>query len=109
VAPQGWEVQIRIRSVTRSFSHLEQIKHNVIDVGRMELPGSEDIRFKMGDSERNRVIIGVQRLTDEIAAAIVARYGTGVVARITPSFRGILRADVWAQRGDTVDPNDPAN
>ena len=76
----GWEVPIRIRSVTRSFAELEQIKHDLIDIARMPLPGSDDIRFTTGDSERNRVIIGVQRLTDDVAAAIVARYGTEVVA-----------------------------
>jgi hypothetical protein len=46
----------------------------------MGLPGSEDVRFTTGDSQHNRVIIGVQRLTDEVAAAIVARYGTEAVA-----------------------------
>jgi hypothetical protein len=76
----GWEVPIRIRTVTRSFAELEQIKHDLIDVARMRLPGSEDIRFTTGDSEHNRVILGVQRLTDEVAATIVARYGTDAVA-----------------------------
>ena len=46
----------------------------------MGLPGSEDVRFTTGDSQHNRVIIGVQRLTDEVAEAIVARYGTEAVA-----------------------------
>jgi hypothetical protein len=76
----GWDVPVRIRIVTRSFAELEQIKHDLIDIARLPLPGSEDVRFTTGDSERNRVIIGVQRLTDEVAAAIVARYGTEVVA-----------------------------
>ena len=76
----GWEVPVRIRIVTRSFAELERIKHDLIDIARMRIPGSEDIRFTTGDSQRNRVIIGVQRLTDEVAAAIVARYGTEVVA-----------------------------
>jgi hypothetical protein len=75
----GWQVPVRIRTVTRSFAELEQIKHDLIDVARMRLPGSEEIRFTSGDGERNRVIIGVQHLTDEVAAAIVARYGTEVV------------------------------
>lgn len=76
----GWEVPIRVRTVRRSFAELEQIKHDLIDIARMGLRGSEAIRFTTGDSERNRVIIGVQRLTDEVAAAIVARYGTETVA-----------------------------
>jgi hypothetical protein len=75
----GWEVPIRIRTVTRSFAELEQIKNDLIDITR-GLPGSEYIRLTMGDSERNRVIIGVQRLTDAVAGAIVERYGTDVVA-----------------------------
>ena len=76
----GWEVPVRIRTVARSFAELERIKSDLIDVARLRLPGSEDIRFTMGDSERNRVILGVQRLTDEVAAAVVARYGTEAVA-----------------------------
>ena len=63
-----------------SEREIERIKHDLIDIARMRIPGSEDIRFTTGDSQRNRVIIGVQRLTDEVAAAIVARYGTEVVA-----------------------------
>jgi len=83
----GWEVPVRIRSVTRSFAELEQIKHDLIDIARMGLPGSEDIRFTTGDSEHNRVIIGVQRLTDEVAAAIVARYGMEAVAvQVDPRY-----------------------
>jgi hypothetical protein len=83
----GWEVPIRIRTVTRSFALLEQIKHDVIDIARLPLPGSGDIRFTTGDSERNRVIVGVQRLTDEVAGAIVARYGTEAVAvQVDPGF-----------------------
>jgi hypothetical protein len=83
----GWEVPIRIRIVQRSFAELEQIKHDLIDVARMGLPGSEFIRFTTGDTERNRVIIGVQRLTDEVASAIVARYGTEAVAvQIDPRY-----------------------
>jgi hypothetical protein len=76
----GWDVPVRIRTVTRSFAELERIKDGVIDIARMRLPGSEHIRSTWGDTERNRVIIGVQRLTDEVAAAIVARYGTEAVA-----------------------------
>jgi hypothetical protein len=83
----GWEVPVQIRSVTRSFAELEQIKHDLIDIARMGLPGSEDIRFTTGDSEHNRVIIGVQRLTDEVAAAIVARYGMEAVAvQVDPRY-----------------------
>jgi hypothetical protein len=83
----GWEVPVRIRAVTRSFAELEQIKHDVIDISRLRIPGSDDIRFTTGDAEHNRVILGVNRLTDEIAAAIVARYGTEVVAvRVDPGF-----------------------
>ena len=83
----GWEVPVQIRSVTRSFAKLEQIKHDLIDIARMGLPGSEDIRFTTGDSEHNRVLIGVQRLTDEVAAAIVARYGMEAVAvRVDPRY-----------------------
>lgn len=76
----GWQVPIRTRTVTRSFADLEGIKHDLIDIARMGFPGSEDIRFTTGDSEHNRVIIGVQRLSDQVAAAIVARYGTQAVA-----------------------------
>ena len=83
----GWEVPVQIRSVTRSFAKLEQIKHDLIDIARMGLPGSEDIRFTTGDSEHNRVLIGVQRLTDEVAAAIVARYGMEAVAvQVDPRY-----------------------
>ncbi len=76
----GWDVPVRIRTVSHSFAELEQIKHDAIDIARTGLRGSDGIRFTTGDSQRNRVIIGVQRLTDEVAAAIVAKYGTEVVA-----------------------------
>jgi hypothetical protein len=76
----GWEVPVRIRAATRSFAELEQIKHDVIELARMPIPGTEYIGMSAGDPERNRVFIGVTRLTDEVAAAIVARYGTEVVA-----------------------------
>lgn len=76
----GWDVPVRIRTVTRSFAELERIKDGVIDIARLRLPGSEYIRSTWGDGQRNRVIIEVQRLTDEVAAAIVARYGTEAVA-----------------------------
>jgi hypothetical protein len=86
----GWEVPIGIRTVTRSFGELERIKDGLIDVARRGVPGSEYVRFTTGDSERNRVIIGVQRLTDEVAAAIVARYGTEAVAVLVDSRFGIF-------------------
>jgi hypothetical protein len=86
----GWEVPVRIRTVTRSFAELERIKHDLIDIARMGLPGSEDIRFTTGDSEHNRVIVGVQRLTDDVAAAIVARYGTEAVAVLVDPRYGIF-------------------
>jgi hypothetical protein len=76
----GWDVPVRTRTVARSFAELERIKSDAIEVARMRLPGSEYIRSTWGDSERNRVIIEVQRLTDEVAAAIVARHGTEAVA-----------------------------
>lgn len=83
----GWEVPIRTRVVTRSFAELERIKDDAIEIARMGLPGSEYIRLTMGDSEHNRVIVGVQRLTKEVAAAIVARYGTEAVAvQIDPGY-----------------------
>jgi len=86
----GWEVPIRVRTVTRSFAELEGIKDGLIDIARLRLRGSEDIRFTTGDTERNRVIIGVQRLTDEVAAAIVARYGTESVAVLVDPPFGIF-------------------
>jgi hypothetical protein len=53
----------------------------------MRLPGSEEIRLTTGDGQRNRVISRVQRLTDEVAAAIVARYGTEVVGvQVDPRY-----------------------
>jgi hypothetical protein len=76
----GWDVPVRIRTVARSFGELERIKHDVIDIARLRLPGSEYIRSTWGDGRRNRVIIEVQRLTDEVAAAIVERHGTETVA-----------------------------
>ena len=76
----GWAVPIRVRTVGHSFAELEQIKHDLIDIARTGVPGSEAIRFTTGDSQHNRVVVGVQRLTDEVAAAVVARYGTEVVA-----------------------------
>jgi hypothetical protein len=84
----GWEVPIRVRVVTRSFAELERIKDDAIEIARTRLRGSEEIRFTTGDGERNRVIIGVQRLTDEVAAAIVARYGTEAVAVLVDSRYG---------------------
>ena len=83
----GWDVAIRIRTVTRSFRELERVKDDVIDLARTRIPGSEYIGMSAGDWERNRVVIGVARLTDELAGAIVARYGTDVVALlIGPQF-----------------------
>jgi hypothetical protein len=83
----GWAVPIRVRTVSHSFGELERIKHDVIDIARTGVPGSEAIRFTTGDSEHNRVVLGVQRLTDAIAAAVVARYGTEVVAvLVDPKF-----------------------
>jgi hypothetical protein len=83
----GWEVRVRTRVVALSFAELERIKDDAIEIARMGLPGSEYIRLTMGDGEHNRVIVGVQRLTDEVAAAIVARYGTEAVAvQIDPGY-----------------------
>jgi hypothetical protein len=83
----GWEVPVRIRNVTRSFGKLERIKDDVIELARTRTPGSAYIRMSAGDWERNRVLIGVARLADELAAAIVTRYGTDLVAvRIGPQF-----------------------
>lgn len=76
----GWPVPIKIRRVSHCFAELEKIKDDVIDIARAGLPGSDAIRFTTGDSQHNRIILGVQRLTDEVAAAVVARYGTEVVA-----------------------------
>jgi hypothetical protein len=64
----------------RSFGELERIKDELIDIARSGVPGAEYVGMTAGDWQRNRVLIGVARLTDALAAAIVARYGTEVVA-----------------------------
>jgi hypothetical protein len=86
----GWDVPVRIRTVTRSFAELERIKDGLIDIARTRLPGSEYIRSTWGDGQRNRVIVEVQRLTDEVAAAIVARYGTEAVAALVDRRSGSI-------------------
>ncbi|MDP9276240.1 MAG: hypothetical protein M3O99_11685 [Chloroflexota bacterium] len=44
----GWDVPVRIRTVTRSLAELEQIKNDLIEIARMHLPGSEYVRLTMG-------------------------------------------------------------
>ena len=83
----GWDVPIRIRTVTRSFRELEQVKDDLIELARARIPGAQYIGMTAGDWERNRVFLGAARITDEVAAAIVTRYGTDVVALlIGPQF-----------------------
>jgi hypothetical protein len=73
-------VAFRIQTVTRSFGELERIKHDAIEIARSKIRGAEYIGMTAPDYARNRVLIGTTQLTDEVAAAIVAHYGTEAVA-----------------------------
>jgi hypothetical protein len=48
----GWDVPIRIRTVTRSFRELERVKNDLIELARAPIPGAQYIGMTAGDWER---------------------------------------------------------
>lgn len=81
------DVQVRLPNARRSFGELERIMHDAIDISRSGLPGADALAGTHVDAEKERVIVTVRRLTDEVAAALVAKYGPDAIAvRIDPSF-----------------------
>lgn len=80
------EVPVRLPNARRSFAELERIMHGAIDISRSGLPGADAIAATHVDAEKERVIITVRRLSDEVAAAVVAEYGPDVAVRVDPSL-----------------------
>ena len=68
------------RQVTLSYGKLESIKHDATTLVAAKLPDADAIWKTAPDDEHNRIIITVSRLTDALANALVARYGTTAVA-----------------------------
>jgi len=72
--------QRSVRKVERSQSRLEQLKHDVIDIGGEPAFDADGIWQSEVDRKNNRVILTVTRLSDALAAEIVHRYGRSDVA-----------------------------
>lgn len=81
------DVPVRLPNARRSFADLERIMHDAIEISRSGLPGADAIAGTHVDAEKERVIITVRRLSDEVAAALAAKYAPDALAvRIDPSF-----------------------
>ena len=81
------DVPVRLPNARRSLAELERIMHDAIEIARSGLPGADAIASTHVDAEKERVILTVRRLTDEVAAVVVAKFGPDAVAvRVDPTF-----------------------
>jgi hypothetical protein len=81
------DVPVRLPNARRSFAEVERIMHDAIEISRSGLPGADAIASTHVDAEKERVIVTVRRLSDEVAAALAAKYAADALAvRIDPSF-----------------------
>jgi hypothetical protein len=79
----------RIRPVDRSVASLEKIQEAVTHLLSEGVPGAQAIYQATRDHRDNRIVISVTNLSDELAAALAARFGTEAIAiQITPGFPG---------------------
>ncbi len=65
---------------SRSFAHLERIKHDIVDLKEADLPGANAIVASYVDEENNRVVIQAFAATQDMLRGIVSRYGPSSVA-----------------------------
>lgn len=72
--------QVRQRSVRNSTSSLRAIEDELIEMSRLPDFQAENIWMTRIDPPNNRVIVTVDQLSDPLAAAVVQRYGTELVA-----------------------------
>ncbi|MFF5075688.1 S1 family peptidase [Actinoplanes sp. NPDC000266] len=71
-----------------TFARLETVKDEAFDLKDSSIPGADSIWMTEPDAINNRVIVSVERLSDELAAALAERFGTTDLAvRIRPRIK----------------------
>lgn len=94
-------VPVRTRPVGRSLRELEFIKNDATTLVSAGVPDAALIYETAPDYENNRIIITVERQSDALFSALVARYGTDAVAVRVDADRPKVRA---VGRGDDSPP-----
>ncbi|GIH03291.1 hypothetical protein Rhe02_13580 [Rhizocola hellebori] len=69
----------KVRQVSRSLGQLEQIKEEVTTLQDLRVPDAEAIFMAEPDGEHNRITITVDRLSDNLMAALAKRFGTEAI------------------------------
>lgn len=95
-------VPVRIRTVTRSFAQLARLEDEIIAFARAGVTDTSAIHSFGPDDEHDRIVIEVDRLTDALAAALAARFGTEAIAvRVDPSSTSLT--SIAGRRDDDQD------
>jgi hypothetical protein len=78
-------VPVRIRSVARSFAQLARLQDDIAAFTRAGVTETSANHMFGPDDEHDRVVIEVDHLTDALATALAARFGTEAIAiRVDP-------------------------
>jgi hypothetical protein len=97
-------VPVRFRTVTRSFAQLAKLQDDLIAAFRAGLLADATVSSLGPDSEHDRIVIEVQRLTDASATALASRFGTEAIAvRVDPRSRQFTALSGGLD-GGAVDP-----
>jgi hypothetical protein len=79
-------VSRRTRSVNRTWGELEALKHDATFLVQAGVPDAKLIYMSEPDFRENRVIVTVEKLSDQLMTALAARYGTAAIAvRVEPN------------------------
>ena len=83
-------VPVRIRTVTRSHAQLATLEDDIIAFTRAGAPDARAIHSFGPDDEHDRIVIEVDHLSDALATALAARFGTDAIAvRVDPSSSNV--------------------
>jgi hypothetical protein len=92
-------VAVRFRTVTRSLAELARLEDGIIAFTRTSSTDTSAIHSVGPDDEHDRIVIEVDQLTDALATALAARFGTEAIAiRVDP--RSSSSTSLAAQRSD---------
>ncbi|WP_127503951.1 S1 family peptidase [Actinoplanes solisilvae] len=74
-----------------TFARLERVKDDAFDLKESSIPGADSIWMTEPDAINNRIIVSVERLSDELAAELVKRFGTDDLAvRVRPRIKATI-------------------
>jgi hypothetical protein len=84
-----------VRIVSRSFADLKSISDTIIERPSI---ASERVTTTGIDWQNNAVVVGVERVTDSVRAALAAEFGDAVTVRQVPRAMKLEGPDRWRDR-----------